>query len=75
MQFEADRAHEYFRKAAAALPREDRRTMISAEIMGAIYRKLLDQMERDRFQLFQREYGLSSAAKFLCVLRQLLRAV
>jgi phytoene synthase len=75
MQFEADRAHGYFREAAAALPREDRRAMLSAEIMGLIYRKLLEQMERDRFRVFQREYGLSSAAKFLSVLRQLLRAV
>ena len=75
MDFEADRAQEYFRKAAAALPREDRRTMVSAEIMGAIYRRLLKQMEQDRFRVFEREYGLSNAAKFLCVLGQFLRVV
>ncbi len=75
MQFEADRAHQYFHNAALALPPEDRRRMISAEIMGAIYRGLLRQMERDRFRVFQREYGLSNAAKFLCALRQLLRLV
>jgi len=75
MQFEADRARNYFAQAAAVLPPEDRRRMVSAEVMGSIYRKLLDQMERDRFRVFAREYGVSNAAKFLCVLGQLLRAV
>jgi len=75
MQFEAARAHEHFGRAALALPREDRRSMISAEIMGAIYRGLLRQMEADRFRVFERDYGLSQLAKFLCVLRQLLRIV
>ena len=75
MQFEADRAHHFFDDAAVALPPEDRRAMISAEIMGAIYRGLLQQLERDGFRVFERDYGLSNAAKFLCVLRQLLRLV
>ncbi|MGH7936414.1 MAG: phytoene/squalene synthase family protein, partial [Chthoniobacterales bacterium] len=59
MQFEADRAHHLFAKAAEVLPREDRRSMISAEIMSSIYHALLRQMERDRFRVFQRTYGLS----------------
>ena len=75
MQFETDRAREHFRRAAAALPREDRRSMISAEIMGAIYRGLLRRMEKDGFRVFERVYGLSKPAKFLCVLWQLLRVV
>ncbi len=75
MQFEADRAHGYFGKAAALLPREDRRAMVSAEIMAAIYRALLERMERDRFRVFERTYRLSKPIKFLHVLRQLLRVV
>ena len=73
MQFEADRAHEYFGKAAALLPREDRRSMISAQIMASIYLALLRQMERDHFRVFDRHYRLSKAAKFLHVGGELLK--
>jgi phytoene synthase len=73
MEYEASRAREYFRRAAAALPRPDRRSMLSAEIMGAIYRGLLRQMERDRFRVFERDYGLSKTAKVLCAVGQACR--
>jgi phytoene synthase len=73
MQFEADRAHEHFGKAAALLPREDRRSMISAQIMASIYLALLRQMERDHFRVFDRHYRLSKAAKFLHVGGELLK--
>ncbi len=73
MQFEAARAHEYFRQAANLLPREDRRAMISAEIMGSIYHALLRQMERDEFHVFDRQYGLSRPTKLLHVARQMLK--
>ena len=73
MQFEAGRAHEYFRRAAALLPREDRRSMVGAQIMASIYHALLRQMEQDRFRVFDRQYRLSKLAKFLHVGRQLLK--
>jgi len=75
MQFEAVRARQYFAKAAELLPREDRRAMVSAEIMGAIYRGLLGQMSRDGFRVFERDYKLSRMNKLFCVLRQLIRAI
>jgi phytoene synthase len=75
MQFEAGRAHDYFTNAAALLPGEDRRSMISAQIMGAIYRRLLARMEKDRFQVFKRDYRISNPLKFLCAMQQLLRLV
>lgn len=75
MKFEAERAHEFFRRAAATLPREDRRSMLSAEIMGAVYRGLLRQMELDEFRVFERDYALSKPAKFLSIAGQLLRAI
>ncbi len=73
MQSEADRAEHHFRKAAAVLPREDRRSMIGAEIMASIYHALLRQMERDGFRVFTRSYGLSKPAKFFHIVRQFLR--
>ncbi|HEY2710959.1 MAG TPA: phytoene/squalene synthase family protein [Chthoniobacterales bacterium] len=75
MQFEAERAHEYFRQATKLLPPEDRRAMISAEIMGSIYHALLRQIERDEFHVFDRQYGLSRPSKVLHVARQILKLV
>lgn len=71
MQWEAERAESYFAQAAALLPREERRAMISAEIMASIYHALLRQMVRDRFRVFDRSYGLGKLAKFFHVSRQL----
>jgi phytoene synthase len=59
MQFQAARAHDFFEKAAALLPREDRRSMVAAEIMGSVYRALLRQMEKDKFRVFEKHYRLS----------------
>lgn len=73
MQFEANRAREYFARAAAALPKEDRRAMVGAEIMGSIYRALLEKMERDQYRVFVRDYRISTLAKCLHVARQLLK--
>ncbi|HEY1582397.1 MAG TPA: squalene/phytoene synthase family protein [Chthoniobacterales bacterium] len=74
MQFEAARAEEYFRNAAALLPREDRRSMISAEIMASIYHALLRRMEADHFRVFERDYRLSKWAKLGHAARQMLKA-
>ena len=73
MQFEAERARAYFQRAAAVLPPEDRRSMVGARIMAAIYHALLRQMEEDGFRVFERDYGLSKAAKLWHVARHLLR--
>src|SRR6266699_493018 len=58
MEFEAARARQFFSRAAATLPHEDRRSMIAAEIMGAVYRGLLQKMEMDKFRIFEKEYRL-----------------
>jgi phytoene synthase len=46
------RAREYYRKAAAALPRRDARRLVAAEIMGAIYRAILTRIERREYDVF-----------------------
>ena len=73
MQFQAERAEGYFARAAALLPREDRRAMVGAEIMASVYHALLRQIARDNFHVFTRSYGLGKAAKFYHVARQLFR--
>ena len=73
MQFQADRAHAFYEQAAALLPREDRRSMIAAEIMGSVYRALLRRMEADRFRVFEKDYRLNKLEKAGRILGQLLK--
>lgn len=53
LAFEAARARQYFERARQALPREDTRRLIAAEIMGAIYFDLLKRIERAGFDVFR----------------------
>ncbi len=73
MEFEAARTRQFFTRAAALLPREDRRSMVAAEIMGSVYRGLLRQMEMDKFRVFEKEYRLSKLQKAGRIAMQLLK--
>ena len=74
MQFEAARAREFFGRASAALPAEDRRAMAPAEIMASIYRALLRRIELDKFQVFEKEYALSKLEKAGRITAQLFKS-
>ena len=73
MEFEAARAEEFFAQAAGLLPREDRRSMVAAEIMRSVYQALLRRMKADGFRVFEKEYRLSRLEKSGRVAAQLLR--
>lgn len=73
MSFEAARAWRFFDRAAELLPREDRRSMIAAEIMRSVYSALLRRMEADRFRVFQRDYKLTKLEKIRRVTAELLK--
>src|SRR6266480_2816782 len=75
MEFEAVRAREFFSRAAAALPAEDRRRMVPAEIMGSIYRGLLRRIELDKFRVFEKEYRLSKIEKAGRIAAQLFKSL
>lgn len=45
MDFEINRTKELFRIADSSFPQEDNRLLTAAQIMGSIYRKLLDRIE------------------------------
>jgi phytoene synthase len=51
---QAERARHYYQRAARALPRADARSLIAAEIMGAIYRAILGRIERLDYDVFSR---------------------
>lgn len=64
MQFECDRARHYFDLARQMLPPEDRRSMIAAEIMAAIYWRILRRIQARRYNVFGERVRLSRPLKF-----------
>jgi phytoene synthase len=64
MQFQAERARGYYQKAMSALPAEDRRTQRPGLIMAAIYRTLLDEIQREGFRVLSRRTSLTPLRKF-----------
>ena len=63
MAFQAERARSYYDRAMAALPREDRRAQRSGLIMAAIYRTLLEEIERDGFRVLRQKTSLTPLRK------------
>lgn len=74
MEFEAARARGLFARAHALLPREDRRSMVAAQIMSRVYEALLARMEQDQFRVFEKSYRLSKVAKLPAIIAGLLHA-
>lgn len=72
LAFEAERARRHHERAAELLPAEDRRAMLSARIMGAVYRALLDEIVRRRIPLAVGRVTLSRWQKLMAVARTLL---
>jgi phytoene synthase len=52
LAFECARAHEFYRRATEALPAEDRRRLVAAEIMRAVYFETLGRIERGGYDVF-----------------------
>ena len=63
MEFEAERARGYYQSAMAALPSEDRHAQRPGLIMAAIYRTLLDEMQREGFRVLTRRTSLTPLRK------------
>jgi phytoene synthase len=63
MQFQAARAQAAYDEAFALLPRQDRRAQRPGLMMAAIYRTLLDEIERDGFHVLQQRISLTPIRK------------
>lgn len=63
MQFECDRARRYFDLARQMLPPEDRRSLVAAEIMAAIYWRLLGRIRKRCYNVFGERARLSRPLK------------
>jgi 15-cis-phytoene synthase len=52
LEHQGQRARDYYARAANALPARDANRLVAAEIMGAIYRGLLDRIEARGYDVF-----------------------
>jgi phytoene synthase len=73
IDFEAARAESLYQSAVAALPAVDRRSMVAAEIMRAVYHRLLTRMHRDGFHVLTKSYRLGRLTKLWVVASEGLR--
>ncbi|MCS0633746.1 presqualene diphosphate synthase HpnD [Telluria mixta] len=63
MKFQAERAQKLYDDAFALLPKEDRRAQRPGLMMAAIYRTLLDEIERDGFHVLTQKISLTPLRK------------
>lgn len=63
MAFQAARAREHYDRACASLPAIDRKAQRPGLIMAAIYRTLLDRMEKDGYPVLDRRVTLGAPHK------------
>ena len=70
MQYETQRAREYYHKARTALRPDERNTMLAAEIMDAIYYRLLEKIELNDYNVFSmKKITVSSIHKIMIALK------
>ena len=74
MRFESARARALFAEAKRLLPDEERANLLAAEIMGAIYEAILDEIERRDHDVLARRVSLSAPRKLAIATRCYLRA-
>ncbi len=63
MEFQYQRADEFYRQALATLPAADRKAQRPGLIMAAIYRTLLDEIRRDGFPVLRCRVSLTPLRK------------
>ena len=63
MRFQVERAKTIYDEAFALLPKQDRRPQRPGLMMAAIYRTVLDEIERDRFQVLNQRISLTPLRK------------
>jgi phytoene synthase len=69
MRHQAARARQFYRAARDAFPAMDARSLVAAEIMGRIYRALLDEIETRGFRVFGERITLPTGRKLAIALR------
>jgi 15-cis-phytoene synthase len=67
MEFEAQRAQEFYHQAELALPAEDRASLLTAEAMRLIYSALLRRIVKSRYRVMDGKLRLSAPHKIFLV--------
>jgi phytoene synthase len=70
MRFQAKRVREYYHKARQSLQPDERITITAAEIMDAIYFRLLEKIELKDYDVFNNKIRVSNAHKMIIALKQ-----
>jgi phytoene synthase len=68
--FECQRARDYYAHAVQARPEEDRRRLVAAEIMRAVYFETLKRIERRGYDIFSSRVGVARPRQALIAMRQ-----
>jgi len=74
MRHQVARARDWYARALEALPAADRRAQRAGLAMAAIYRALLDEIERDGYRVLDRRIALTPLRKLAIAWRTALRA-
>ncbi len=74
MAHQVARARAWYARALDALPAADRRSQRTGLAMAAIYRALLDEIERDGYRVLDRRIALTPLRKFAIAWRTAIRA-
>jgi phytoene synthase len=69
MEFECGRARAFYDRARAALPGEDRRRLVAAEIMRAVYFETLKRIERQNYDVFSERVRVARPRQALIAIR------
>jgi phytoene synthase len=69
MEFQAERAQQYYDRALSELPAADRKAQRAGLIMAAIYRTVLNEVSKDGFHVLDRRLSLPPARKLWIAVR------
>src|SRR5262249_55132725 len=69
-ELECRRAHEFYRRAEAARPPEDRRRLVAAEIMRSVYFETLTRIEMRGYDILTEAKRVPRATQAAIALRQ-----
>jgi len=69
LEFECRRARDFYQRATMALPPEDRKKLVAAEIMRAVYFKTLERIERSGYDVFSARARVPRPQQALIALR------
>jgi phytoene synthase len=70
IKFECVRARDFYRRATEARPEEDRRRLVAAEIMRAVYFETLRRIERNEYDVFSAPIRVPRPRQAVIALRQ-----